>query len=133
MYINLHDYTAIAIAIFMLMMGLGMAIIWAIDMAKGKFSHMGHFFRWTNDGGDLMWPHIIAEYLTAAGLIAAGMGTLAGLDWAPPLSLVMLGALCYTSLNSLSWVFANKERLPYGIPMMVSLVGGILAIALLLQ
>ena len=116
----------------MMVMGFGIAIIWAMDIIKGKFSHMGHFFRWSNDGGDLMWPHITAEYLTATGLIAAGMGALAGLDWAPPLSLVMLGALCYTSLNSLGWVFADKKRLPYGIPMVFGLLGGIASLVILI-
>lgn len=121
----------IGIAIFMLLMGAGIVSIWAMDMAKGKFGSKYRFFSWTNDGGDLMWPHILAEYITAACLIASGIAIFLNLTWSYPFTLISLGALFYTSLNSLSWVFADQSRLPYGIPMMVALAGSAIAIVVL--
>ena len=46
---------------------------------------------------------------------------------------IALGALAYTSLNSLSRVLADRSRLSYGIPMAIGLVGALLAILLLLS
>ncbi len=117
---------------FMLLIGIGIIIVWAADILKGKFSHMGSLFRWTNDGGDLMWPHLTAEFLTAAGLIISAIALPGQQNWALYLTLSSLGALFYTSLNSLGWVFAKKERRPYGVPMLVALIGTACSIAIII-
>ena len=45
--------------------------------------------------------------------------------------MVSLGALAYTSLNSLNWALAERKRLPYAIPMYVGLTGAGLSIGIL--
>lgn len=61
------------IPLVMIIIGLGMASIWLIDILSGKFSGQGSFLRW-REGENLLWPHILAEYIVAVGLIAAGLG-----------------------------------------------------------
>jgi len=119
-----------AIPLVMIIIGLGMAGIWAVDIASGKFSGQGSFLRW-REGENLLWPHILAEYIVAVGLIAAGLGLILLKQWALPLSFISLGGLIYSAINSSGWVLAKKERLPYGIPIWVSLFFGILSIILL--
>ena len=125
-------WTSFFVPVFMILLGAGIAGIWAMDIGKGKFRDQGSFFKWVNDGGDKMWPHIFAEYITAAGLITGGIALFTLKTWATPFSLVFLGALSYTSLNSLGWVFAQKDRIGYGIPMMAGLAGGMASIIILL-
>ena len=132
---NLNGIAAwenIILAVFMLLMGMGIAGIWSADIASGKFRGQGGFFRWKNDAGEPLWTHVVAEYLTAAGLMAAAAGTIAQAMWAVPLSLIFLGALAYTSLNSLGWAFAQKGRMGYAIPMITGLAGSIFLLYLIL-
>jgi len=125
-------WISLFVPVFMILLGSGIASIWAMDIIKGKFRDQGSFFNWLNDGGDKMWPHILAEYFTAAGLIAGGLALFTVKAWAVTFSLVFLGALSYTSLNSLGWVFAQRDRIGYGIPMMAGLAGAIVSIIILL-
>lgn len=120
-----------AIPVFMAVTALGIAGIWTMDMASGKFSDQGSFFKW-REGEMLLWPHITAEFLTAAALATAGFGLWQGKTWALSVSMLSLGALTYTAINSSGWVLAERNRLPYGIPMWVSLGGAIVSIAVLL-
>ncbi len=39
-----------------------------------------------------------------------------------PVSLLALGAVIYSAVNSTGWVLAEKNRLAYGIPIWISLV-----------
>lgn len=119
-----------AIPLVMIIIGLGIASIWALDIASGKFSGQGHFLRW-REGENLLWPHILAEYLVAVGLLAGGLGLILLKQWALPISFISLGGLIYSAINSSGWVLAKKERLPYGIPIWISLVFGIIAMLLL--
>lgn len=121
------------IPLFMLVMGIGIAGIWAIDLAAGKFSNQGNFFKWRNEGGDFLWTHITAEIATAVFLIIGAMGIYTNKSWAESISLVSLGALTYTSLNSLGWTFAEKSRYAYGVPMAVGLIGSMYSIFLLIS
>jgi len=120
------------IPIFMITMGVGMAGIWGADIASGKFSNQGNFFKW-REGENLMWPHIMAEYLTAAGLITGGIGLYSGKEWAVSVSLLSLGAVTYSAINSSGWVLADSSRTAYGIPMWVSLAGSVVSFAILLK
>jgi len=115
------------ISILIMIPGLGMAGIWTRDILTGKFSGRGSFFQW-REGENMLWPHIFAEYVTSFGLIAGGIGLWMDRPWSVPVSLISLGALIYSAINSSGWVFASKGRLPYGIPMWASLI---LAIALI--
>ena len=125
-------WISLFVPVFMILLGSGIAGIWAMDIIKGKFRDQGSFFNWLNDGGDKMWPHILAEYFTAAGLIAGGLALFTVKAWAVTFSLVFLGALSYTSLNSLGWVFAQRDRIGYRIPMMAGLAGAIASVIILL-
>ena len=105
----------------MLIIGSGMAYIWTSDIVSGRFSDRGSFFQWKEEK-TLLWPHIVAEYLTAIGLITGGIGLFASRGWALPVSLLALGAVIYSAVNSTGWVLAEKNRLTYGIPIWISLV-----------
>jgi hypothetical protein len=124
------------VAAFMLVMGVGIVGIWTIDIVRNpEIDRRRGILRARDRNGSVMLPHWIAEYATAIVVILGGAGML--LAWAPGgwtwLVPVGLGALAYTSLNSLSWVLADRARLAYGIPMAVGLVGALLGIALLLS
>jgi hypothetical protein len=47
-----------------------------------------------------IWFHLAAEAVTAAALIASGMGLLQGQPWARPAALLALGMLIYTVIQS---------------------------------
>jgi len=120
------------IPLFMLTMGIGMAGIWTLDIASGKFRQQGNFFQWRNDGGDYMWTHILAEYLTGIALVTGGISRFADAQWAFPVALIALGALAYTSLNNLGWTFVEKSRTAYAVPMALGFAGSIISIFILL-
>jgi len=119
------------IPVIMWITALGLVGIWTRDIIAGKFSGQGSFFKW-REGENMLWPHISAEYLTSLGLIAGGTGLWLGESWGLPVSLLSLGALVYSAINSSGWVFAEKERLPYGIPMWISLAGAIFSLIMLI-
>jgi len=121
------------IPIFMIVMGAGIILIWMMDVANGKFRDQGNILDWKSEGGDRIWLHLLAEYLTAGLLIAAGIGLLGQNGWGYNLGYVALGMLAYTSLNSLAWTFADKSRHPYSIPMLIGLAGSVTSILLLLR
>ena len=114
----------------MILMGAAIAAVWTkdilfneqIDLSKGFFKSRDP------DGGTLFWPHWLAEYTTAGCLLAGGIGSLLEAKWAPTFSLFALGALFYTSCNSLGWAFAKPERLPYAVPMVVGVLVSLLCL-----
>ncbi len=110
---------------------MGMIFIWTTDILRGKFKDQGNFFRW-KEGVNMLWPHILAEFFTGTGLIFSAIGLYFKITWSIPFSMIFLGAMTYSSLNSLGWVVADKSRFRYGIPMIVGLIGGIVSILLLL-
>jgi len=120
-----------AIPVFMATIGLAIAGIWTADIVSGKFSEQGGFFKW-REGEMLLWPHIAAEGITSAGLIIGGIGLYNNYDWGLSVSMFSLGALTYTAINSSGWVLADKSRIPYGIPMWISLTGAIVSFNILL-
>lgn len=118
----------------MILMGVGMNIIWTVDILSGdKLDRSSGLIKSRNkESGDLMLPHWIAEYGTAAGLIAGGVGLLISADWSNHVSLISLGALAYTSINSISWSLAEKERFGYALPMIFGILVSVFAIIHLL-
>lgn len=115
-----------AAAVFRALMGLGIAGVWTLDLLRNpKIDLSRGVFAARNDEGSLFWPHWLAEYGTAAALLAGAGGLLAQAGWGRPLGLVALGALVYTSTNSLGWSLAAPERRPYAVPMIVGLLGGV--------
>jgi hypothetical protein len=126
---------SVPVGLFMLVMGIGIAGLWTVDIVRSpELDRSGGLLRTRDRAGSVMLPHWIAEYGTAALLLVGGLGLVLG--WAPGswswLVPVALGALGYTSLNSLGWVLADRARLAYGVPMAVGLIGAIVALLLLL-
>ena len=124
------------VAVFMLVMGAGIAGIWTIDIVHSPEVDRTRGILRARDrsNGSLLVPHRIAEYATALLLLAGGLGLVfatapGAWSWLVPIG---LGALAYTSLNSLGWVLADRSRAAYGIPMGIGLVGAIASIGLLL-
>lgn len=126
----------VIVGAFLIVMGLGIAGIWTMDIARNPAIDRSHgLLRARDSSGSVLVPHWIAEYATAMLCLLGGLALV--FEWASaPWSWVValaLGALGYTSLNSLSWVLADRARLAYGIPMVIGLVGALIAIALLLS
>ncbi len=120
-------------SIIIICCGLAIASVWTADIISGKKFDKKHGLLKARDpeSGSLLLPHWIAEYLTAISLIAAGIGMLTSQPWASPLSFLALGALAYTSINSLSWALAEKERRTYAIPMLICLAGVVVSLVML--
>jgi len=123
------------VGLFMIIMGIGIAGMWTIDILRNPEIDRSHgFVRARDRSGSVMLPHWVAEYATAMLCLTGGSALVLGWtavpwSWLVPIA---LGALGYTSLNSLSWVLADRSRLTYGLPMLVGLVGALIAIVPLL-
>jgi hypothetical protein len=124
----------VVVALFMAVMGVAMAGIWTLDIRASRgFEAPSGLLRAREAGtGSLMVWHWSAEFGTAATLVVAALALLVEAAIAVPIALVGLGALAYTSCNSLAWALARPERRAYGVPMLVGLVGAIVAVILLL-
>jgi hypothetical protein len=125
---NAGVWSETVVPIYMIVQGAAIAAIWTADIASGTLAD--GFFS-AKENGVLYWPHITAEYITAAGLAAGGIAALTGAGWAGAAAYAALGALLYTSLNSLNWALAEKKRLPYAVPMFVGLFGSVASMVLL--
>lgn len=119
---------------FIVVMGVSIALTWARDMRSSPEVDRSAGLLRARDrrDGSLFLPHWIAEYATSLGLVVGGIGLIADVGWAEKISLVALGALTYTSVNSLGWTLALRSRRPYAIPMLVGAIGGVLSIVVLL-
>ena len=123
------------VALFMIVMGLGMAAIWTIDIVRSPEVDRSHGLLRARDRstGSMLVPHWLAEYATAALLLAGGVWLLLGVaagSWAW-LVAAGLGALAYSALNSLGWVLADRARSAYAVPMVIGFVGAIVSLGLL--
>ncbi len=81
------------VAGFLLVVGVGIAGLWGVLLAAGQVPEVA-------EGRVDIWFHIVAELLTAALLIAAGVALLRRSARARLLAAVSLGALVYTAINS---------------------------------
>ncbi len=124
------------ILIFSLMVltGTGIIIVWLKDIFSGIRIDRSNGFLKSRDieNGELLFPHLFAEFLTASGLIIGGAGLIFFPEWGNSISLISLGALLYTSLNSLSWALAKKERFTYAVPMIFGLIFSVFSIIVLM-
>jgi hypothetical protein len=123
----------VVIAVFMALMGAGIAAIWTMDIRAGRgFTTTDGLLRARDaDSSDVMVPHWLAEYGTAAALVLGAIGLVGGWAVRDALATAALGALAYTSLNSLAWVLARPDRRVYGLPMAAGLVGALASIGIL--
>lgn len=124
----------VVVAGLMILMGVAIAGVWTRDILVGGKVDLGDgIFRARDESGSLLWPHWLAEYTTAILLLGAGVGLLVDADWAPLLAALALGALFYTSVNSLGWALAVADRRAYVVPMvvgvLVSVIGAIWLLA----
>lgn len=119
---------------FLAAMGVAIAAVWTRDLVSGaRLDHgAGRLRAREPDSASLLLPHWIAEYATAASLLVGGGGLLGDRAWGREVALVAVGALVYTSVNSLGWALARTDRRSYAVPMAVGTVGGILCGAVLL-
>lgn len=109
--------------ILFIITGIGIAVIRTKDIFTNTDIDLstGFFNARDKDSGNLFWPHWLAEYLTAILLIVAPVLIFLKLDAGTKLLPFAAGALFYTSLNSLGWAFARKERFGYAFPMLFAL------------
>ena len=113
----------VVIAWLMIVMGSAIAVIWTRDIFAGeKVDRSAGVLRARDEDGSLFLPHWVAEYTTAALLLAGGIGLLADAGWGQVVTGLGLGALFYTSVNSLGWALAERDRYPYAVPMAVGVV-----------
>jgi hypothetical protein len=123
------------LGLFMLVMGVGIAALWTVDIVRSPEVDRSRGIARARDRstGSLLLPHWMAEFATAVLLVVGGVGLV--LTTAPGawtwLAAVGLGALAYTSINSLGWVLADRSRAAYGIPMAIGLVVAIASIVML--
>jgi hypothetical protein len=122
------------VALFAGVMGAAMAGVWTRDILNGVGfdPSLGLLRARELETEDLMIWHWLAEYGTAGALVLGAILLLAGAALAVPITLLGLGALVYTSTNSLGWSLARPERRSYTIPMLIGLVGGLISAALLI-
>jgi hypothetical protein len=123
------------IAGFMILMGVGIGAVWTLDITRRSPEvdwSAGLFRARTASDGTPLLPHWIAEYGTAAALVTGAIGLVTEQGWGTFLALAALGALVYTSVNSLGWTLARPERRAYAAPMLLGAAGGVLSIAALL-
>ena len=122
------------VALFMLVMAVGMAGMWTIDILRSpEMDRSRGLVRARDRNGSVMVPHWLAEYGTAVMLLVGGLGLL--LDWPSGAWAwfvpAALGALAYTGMNGQAWVLADRSRAAYGIPAAVGLVGAVVAFVLI--
>ena len=121
------------IGVALIAMGVAIAGVWTRDIVVGEQIDLGAGVMRARDrdAGTLMWPHWLAEYVTAAALMVSGVGLIADASWAVVTGSAAAGALLYTSVNSLGWALAAPSRRPYRYPMVAGAVVGMVAIAVL--
>jgi len=116
------------IPFYMILQGIIFFALWIPRFRDGTFQ-TGFFH--ARENGVLFWPHVFAEFLTAIGLIVAGFLLVLEYLQGKSIGLIALGALAYTSLNSLNWALAERRRYLLAFPMIFGLVGSIISILVL--
>lgn len=122
---------AIMVISFMLLMtGISMIIIWIMDIGKNPDVDLsaGFFRAREKKSGNIFWYHIVAEVVTGILLIASGIILIIRDFNSFPVVYFALGALFYSSMNSMGWAFAEKERRRYAIPMITALLISVLSL-----
>ena len=121
------------IGLLLVVMGVAIAAMWTYDIVGGtRFDASVGRLRARSDGGDLLLPHWIAEYATAAALLIGGGALLLDASFAAVIASVAAGALAYTSVNALGWALAERDRGAYAIPMIAGIGVACAAIAYLI-
>jgi hypothetical protein len=106
---DLRRYTwpAILAGIILVLAGIGIIAYWVVYVMGGNMPQG----LWTVVGGQYIAYHQAAEFVMALLAIAGGFGLLLGRGWGMATSLAALGALLYTSINSLANSVRNAPSL----------------------
>jgi len=117
----------------MLVSGIGITSVWTMELISQKNVDVsGGFFNIRDrNTNQILWPHLVAEYSTATGLIVGAIGLYRQKEWGRIATLISAGALVYTSLNSLGWVLSDESRRIYMVPMLTSLTAAGVTIVVL--
>ncbi|MBN1140039.1 MAG: hypothetical protein JXM73_25950 [Anaerolineae bacterium] len=109
---------------YAILVGIGMIGQWGFSLATRRVPEIAtEPFR--------ISFHLAGEFLTAATLIAAGLGLLTGASWGRPAFLVALGMLLYTIVVSPGY-FAQRREWPMVGMFAVLFVLALLSLALVL-
>jgi hypothetical protein len=122
-------------AVVLVTMGVLIAVVWTHDIVSGDAVDLtpGFFHAREPGSGSFLWPHWLAEYSTAALLVAGGAGLLGGASWSRGVAFFAAGALLYTSVSSLGWALAKPERRAYAAPMVAGAAAAVYAFTALLE
>jgi len=102
-----YSWSAILVGIVLLLVGLAIIAYWVIFVMRGNMPEG----LWTVVGNQYIVYHQAAELGMALLAIAGGFGLLIGRGWGMATSLAALGALLYTSVNSLGNSIRNEPSL----------------------
>ncbi len=91
------------VAVLAFAMGLAIAGLWTMLLATHQVPEL-------RDHDVAIRYHLAAEYLLAAGLLAAGLATIAGASFATPLAAAAFGGLLYSSINSAGYYAKLGQR-----------------------
>lgn len=122
------------ISFFMLMIGCAMMILWIMEMFNNPEVDMsaGFFRAREKQSNNIFWFHIVAELITAVLLVASGIILVMRDENLYPVAYFALGALFYSSLNSMGWAFAYRERYNYAYPIIGGFMLSVIAIIVLI-
>ncbi len=90
--------------VYMLGVGALMVVQWAYFLTIARKDHPG-----VEEEAMNLRFHLVAEGLCAGALIAGGLGVLADASWGVSVSLVALGMLIYTVINSPGYFAQRRE------------------------
>ncbi|MCL6580087.1 MAG: hypothetical protein K6U08_00495 [Firmicutes bacterium] len=102
-----YTWSAKSVAVLLLVEGVGILVYWAKFYLDGNLPDG----LYTLSGGSYIAFHIAAEVVVALAAIAGGLGILRGREWGMAASLVAVGGLLYTGINSLSWSLPAGDSL----------------------
>ncbi len=122
------------LSFFLIMCGASIIIIWIMNLRKNPDIDLsaGFFRAREKDSKNLFWFHIVAEFFTGLLLIVSGIIIISRNINSLPIVHFALGALFYSSLNSLGWAFAYRERYFYATPMTIGLVISLVSIIIMI-
>ncbi len=122
------------LSFLLLILGLAVILTWLVDINAHREVDLsaGFFHARERSSNNLFWFHITAEMINGLLLILSGIVLLLQPSWGMPVVSFTLGALFYASLNSLGWVFAQRERYRYAVPILSGLLISMLAMLVLM-
>lgn len=102
-----YSWSAVVVGVILILIGFAIIAYWV------NFAYRGNMPQglWTVENNQYIVFHQAAEYLMALLAIVGGIGLLAGRGWGMATSLVALGALLYTSVNSLAFSLKSAPNL----------------------